>query len=222
MKRDIKISNRATGPVTPVSYRALARRRLSRASGDQAVSVVDFICENQRGQTIQVSLKNDSSTDKTFAIYPGRLTTPAEISRYAGVAVDAIVQEGVVTDNNNPFYTCSSKTLNLAQGWIKDHPMRFCLMKLSTDNEGQFQREIGVAAFGLGKTDGIRTIRPIDFVSPDQLNKTLCEINCSLQLDDSTVFFAEVGAGRTLDITLQIVSEMNQADTLSDIVNSLE
>lgn len=223
MKKEVNISNRAIGPVASVSYKGMARRRNNKATGGEEVSITDMLNENQRGTTIQVSLKNTSAEDKVFAIYPGRLSSVAEINRYAGISVDAIAREGVIKDAaDQPIATCSSKTLNLAQSWIKDHPMRFCRVKLQTDNEEQFSKEFGVATFELGKTTGSRTIRPIEHISPDQLRNTLCEIEVSLQLDDATVFFAEVAAGRSLDLSLQVVTEMNSAMALSDIVKKLE
>lgn len=220
MKKPIKISDRATGPIVPVSYKAMAKR--NKANGGEALSLADLINEKQRGQTIQFSITNSAAADKVFAIFPGRLTNVQEISRYAGVSVDAIASEGTITDGTNTIGSCSSKTLNLAKSWVKDHPMRFCKIKLQTDNEAQFNREIGYAKFALGRTLGNTTIRPVEFISPDQLNKTLCEIEVSMQLDDATVFYVEVGQGRTLDVTLSIVSEMNNAMALSEMVDKLE
>lgn len=221
MKKPLKISDRALGPVAPVSHKAMARRR-NKANGGEAISVVDFINEDQRGQTLQLSITNTAAADKTIALFPGRLTSVAEIQRYAGLNVDAIAAEGAVSDGTNNIATVTSKTLNLAKSWVKDHPMRFCKMKLQTDNESQFNKEIGYAKFALGRTLGQQSIRPIEFISPDQLNKTLCEIEVSMQLDDSTVLFVELGAGRTLELSLQIASEMNTAMALSDIVDKLE
>lgn len=221
-KRTVNLSDRATGPIVPISYKGMAKRR-NRANGGESISVVDFINEEQRGQTLQVSITNSDSTDKVFAIFPGRLSSVDEISRYAGIAVDAIVREGTVKDtSNNDIAVCSSKTLNLAQGWIKDHPTRICKIKLQTDNEAQFNKEFGLATFALGKTTGTKTVRPMEFISPDQLNKTLCDIEVSMQLDDATVFFVEVGAGRTLEMSFQIVSELNTSMALAAMIQKLE
>jgi hypothetical protein len=170
-----------------------------------------------------MSLTNTSGSDIVLALFPGRLENIAEIVRYAGVTVDAIAVEGTVKDgSNNNIATVTSKTLNLAQRWVKDIPTRFSLIKLQTDNESQFSKELGIATFGLGKTTGTRTIRPIEFVQPNQLNKTMCEIEVSMQLDHQTVFFVELGAGRTLEISLQMVTEMNTAAALNAMVEKLE
>lgn len=225
MKKNVKMSDRATGPVTNASYKGMAKRQLRNlsANGDDKVSVVDFLAEDQRGQTLQISLTNSAQADKVFAIFPGRLSSVAQIARYAGVQVDAIAAEGTIKDDqNNTIGSCSSKTLDLAKGWLKDIPTRFGLIKLQTDNESQFSKELGIATFGLGKTTGTRTIRPIEFVQPNQLNKTMCEIEVSMQLDHQTVFFVEVGAGRTLEISLQMITEMNTAAALNSMVDKLE
>ena len=222
MKQNVNLSDRAIGPVVPISYKSMARKRC-RANGGETVSVVDFLTEEQRGQTVQFSITNTSTEDKTIAVFPGRLTTIKEIYRYAGVDVDAIANEGEIKDSSNTaIATCSSKTLALAQGWFKDHPTRFCKLKLQTDNEIQFGKEIGISTYQLGKTTGTKTIRPIEFVSPAQNIKTLCEIEVSMQLDDATVMFLEIGAGRTLDVSLQIVTELNTATALNDMVEKLE
>jgi hypothetical protein len=225
MKKNVKMSDRATGPVTNVSYKGMAKRQLrnNSAAGDEKVSVVDFLAEDQRGQTLQVSITNTAASDIVLALFPGRLGSIAEIARYAGVQVDAIASEGVVKDaSSNNIATVTSKTLDLAKGWVKDVPTRFSLIKLQTDNESQFSKEFGIATFGLGKTTGTRTIRPIEFVTPSQLNKTMCEIEVSMQLDHQTVFFVEIGAGRSLEISLQMVTEMNPAAALNAMVDKLE
>lgn len=225
MKKPVQLSDRATGPVTNVSYKGMAKRQLRNpgANGEEKVGVVDFLAEDQRGQTIQVSLTNTANKDIVLALFPGRLGSVAEINRYAGVQVDAIAAEGVVKDaENNNIATVSSKTLDLAKGWLKDVPTRFSLIKLQTDNESQFSKEFGIATFGLGKTTGTRTIRPIEFVTPSQLNKTMCDIEVSMQLDHQTVFYVELGAGRTLEISLQMVTEMNPAAALNTMVDKLE
>ena len=225
MKKNIQLSNRATGPVVNCSYKGMAKRMLrnNAAAGDDKISVVDFLAEDQRGQTLQMSLTNTSGSDIVLALFPGRLENIAEIVRYAGVTVDAIAVEGTVKDgSNNNIATVTSKTLNLAQRWVKDIPTRFSLIKLQTDNESQFSKELGIATFGLGKTTGTRTIRPIEFVQPNQLNKTMCEIEVSMQLDHQTVFFVELGASRTLEISLQMVTEMNSAAALNAMVEKLE
>lgn len=209
-------------PVVPISYKGMAKRR-NKATGGESVSVVDFLSEDQRGQTIQFSITNTSNEDKTFAVFPGRLADIKSIYRYAGVDVDAVAVEGSISDADDAaIATCSSKTLNLAQGWVKDHPTRFCKIKLQTDNEAQFGKELGLATFALGKTTGTKTIRPIEFISPSQMIKTLCEIEVSMQLDDATVMYVEIGAGRTLDVSLQIVTELNTANALNDMVEKLE
>lgn len=222
MKKNVNLTDRATGPVVPISYKGMAKRR-NKANGGESISVVDFLSEEQRGQTVQFSITNSSAEDKTIAVFHGRLNSVKEIYRYAGIAVDAIASEGSIKDESAAaIASCSSKTLDLAKGWVKDHPTRFCKMKLQTDNEAQFGKEVGIATFALGKTSGTRTIRPIEFISPTQNIKTLCEIEVSMQLDDATVFYVEVGAGRTLDISLQIVTELNTAAALNDMVEKLE
>lgn len=225
MKKNVKMSDRAVGPVTNVSYKGMAKRQLrsNAANGDDKISVVDFLAEDQRGQTLQISITNTSNADKVLAIFPGRLSSVAEIARYAGIQVDAIAAEGTVNDaSSNAIATVSSKTLDLAKKWIKDIPVRFSLIKLQTDNESQFSKELGVATFGLGKTTGTRTIRPIEYVQPNQLNKTMCEIEVSMQLDHQTVFYVELGASRSLEISLQMVTELNPAATLNSMVEKLE
>lgn len=225
MNKTVKISDRAVGPVAPISYKGLARRRNNKANGSEPVSVMDLVNEKDRGQTIQFTLTNTSNADKTYCVFPGRLATVAEISRYAGKNVDVIVKEGAIKigsgDSETTIGACTSKTLDLAQAWFKDHPTRFCKIKLSTDNEAQFGKEFGFAFFSLTHNNGGKTVLPSDYVSPEQLNKTMCEIACNLQLDDATVMFFEVGAGRSLDVTMQMVAELNISAGLDAIDEKL-
>lgn len=224
-----RISNRATGPVVPVSYKGIARKR-SRANGGEAPSIVDFISEEQRGQTIEVTLRNNSEEDKRIALFSGMLKTVAELQRYAGVQVDALAKEGDVLSEevggqNKVVVTCSSKTLDLAQRWINKYPMRFCKLKLQTTQakqDSQFAKEIQFYGFALGKTTGDVSIRPQDYVRSDQFNRNIVDIDLSMQLDDATAMIVELAAGAELSLSLQVVSELNTAQALTDIVNKLE
>lgn len=222
MKKNVKISNRAIGPTVSMSYKNMAKRRQNKANGSEGVSVIDFINEDQIGQTLQTTIKNESETDITVALYPGRLTTKEQIARYAGLDVDYVASEGEIKNGETLIATITSKTLNLAKDWIRDHPMRFCLLKVSVDSESQLSKEIGIASFALGKKNGSETIRPIEHQKAENNNTKLVEIPVSMQLDDATVFYVEVGAKHQLDLSLQIVSEVNTAYALNDIVNKIE
>ena len=222
MKKHVNISDRAIGPAKAFSYKGLARRR-NKAVGGEPVGVMDLVSEKLRDQTIQFTLTNSSANDVVYAVFPGRLGSIAQIARYAGLSgVDAIVAEGTIKDaSNNTLGACTSKTLDLAKGWVKDHPTRFCQIKLKTDNEAQFGKEFGFAYFGLTRPKGTQTILPNDYITPDQYNKTMCEITVNFQLDDATVMFFEVGAGRSLDVTMQIAAELNVADGMAAIDEKL-
>lgn len=224
MKKPVNISDRAIGPAKAFSYKGLARRR-NKAVGSEPVGVMDLVSEKLRDQTIQFTITNSSANDVVYAVFPGRLSSVAQIARYAGLSgVDAIVAEGVVkaaSDGTTVLGACTSKTLDLATSWVKDHPTRFCQIKLKTDNEAQFGKEFGFAFFGLTRPKGTHTILPNDYITPDQYNKTMCEIAVNFQLDDATVMFFEVGAGRSLDVTMQIAAELNLADGMAAIDEKL-
>lgn len=212
MKRKITISDRAIGPVV----RGSLKKHVARANG-VGTSAVSYT-EDQKGQIIQFTLKNTSNEDKVFAVFPGMFDTVEDILRYAGLKVDAIAVEGALKDaDGETIGSCSSKTLNLAKKWIAKHPMLFCMVKLQTDNEAQFSKEFGIATFKLAKQAGQESIRPLDHISPAQLNKTLCELSTNIQLDDQTVFYMEVAAQRELQVSMQIFGEMNDASALEEI-----
>lgn len=214
MNRKIAISNRAIGPVVPGSL----KKKLAHANG--GASAVTY-SENQKGQIIQFTLKNTTAEDKTIAVFPGMLSTTEEVLRYAGLKVDAIAVEGELKDaENTKIGVCSSKTLNLAKKWIAKHPMLFCMVKLQTDDESQFSHEFGIATFKLGKQAGQESIRPLDHISPNQQIKTLCELQTSIQLDDQTVFYMELGANREVQVSMQIFGEMDEAAAL-EAINTL-
>ncbi len=223
----LKISDRAVGPVVPVSYKNIAKRR-ARANGGEAPSVVDFLNEQQRGQTIEATLVNTSTTEsKVIALFPGMLKTVAEIAKYAGVTADAIAKEGVVLTgaNDATIVSCTSQTLDLAQRWIDKHPMRFCKLKLQTTSaaqDTQFAKEISFYGFALGKKTGDVKIRPQDYVRSDQFNRNIVEIDLSMQLDDATVMLVELAPNSSLSLALQVVAEMNTTYALSDMVDKLE
>lgn len=221
MNKTVKISDRATGPVVPVSYKGIAKKR-SKANGGEAPVISDFINEDQRGQTLELTLVNNSESEsKVIAVYPGMLRTVEELQRYAGAQVDAIAKEGQVTED----VTCTSKTLNLAQRWIEKHPMRFSKLHLQVNvdrADAQFSKEIKFYGFALGKTAGDVAIRPQDFVRSDQYNRNIVDIDVSVQLDDATVMTVELAPKSELSISLQIVSEMNTSMALGDMIKKLE
>lgn len=223
----MKISDRATGPVVPVSYKNIARRR-SKANGGDAPAVDDFISEQQRGQTIEATLVNNSTTDsKVIALFPGMLLTAAEIAKYAGVTVDAIAKEGTVIEGESSavVVSCTSQTLDLAKRWIEKHPMRFSHLKLQTNTSSQdvqFAKEISFYGFGLGKKTGDVKLRPQDYIRSDQFNRNIVDIDLSMQLDDVTLMVVELAPSSSLSITLTVVAELNPSYALSDMVDKLE
>lgn len=224
-----KISDRAVGPVVPVSYKNVLRRR-SRANGGEMPSLADLISEQQRGQTLELTLTNSSTTEsKNIAIFTGMLKTVAELAKYAGAQVDAIAQEGVViagAQTGDPaVVTCTSKTLDLAQRWIEKHPMRFCKLHLQVNPDkcdAQFAKEIKFYGFALGKNAGDTSIRPQDYVRSDQYNRNIVDIDCSAQLDDATIMTVEVAPGAEISISLTVIAEMNTSYALGDMVDKLE
>lgn len=216
MKPKNLLSNRANGPVRAASMKKQIERR-SKATGAEA-SVADLISEVQKNTTIQVSITNSGATAKTVCLFPGMLKTAQHIQQYAGVAVDGIAGIDTIAD-----VTVTSGTLPLLQEWAKYNPVRFTRVMLSTDNEKQWFQKLGTAAYLLDRHCGADEICPHDYISADQQNPLICELNdLDMQLDSAKIFYVTVGAGRTLDLSMQILCEANLGDTLEEFAVKAE
>lgn len=210
-------SDRFDGRNTSLKMRAA--NQLSRATGGKLEGTADFLIERQKTKTIQITLDNSTGTaDKRVALFTGMLGSVAEISAFAGLSVDGIAVAGQSVD------TCAvaGKYLPVMQKWVLYNPMRISRINLAVNNKAQFYKEIEIAQFGVNQNYGCETIRPADRLSPNQQQDTLVELLPKhFQLDNQTVMAVTIGKGMTMEITLEVETEINNAQALRDISTKL-
>ena len=211
-------SDRFNGRNTSLKQRAA--NQMAKATGTGRLEgTADFLIEKQKSKTIQITLDNTTGTaDKRIALFSGMLTSVAELATFAGISVDGIAQAGQSVD------TCavSGKYLPVMQKWVLYNPMRISRINLAVNNKSQFYKEFEIAVFGVNQNYGTETIRPADQLSPNQQQDTIVELLPKhFQLDSQTVLALTVGKGMSIEITLEVETEINNAQALREISTKL-
>lgn len=216
------ISDRFTGKA--VSLRSKANHMAAKASGESALAMI--FDESMINSSVRIQLKNECSTSKRIAIFPGALTTTQMIESIAGLAVDAIAAEGTVLEVNEGTdqapstkkVTCVCPNLAFIQDEFSHAPQRISGIQLQTDNEAQFFEPIEVAEFNAVRNYGKDDIKPSTYLDPANSNKTLVLINDlkHFQLDRNHVMVVTMAPGRTLDISLTLGARFSMGQLLQD------
>lgn len=226
MKLSSKLTNRAAGPVTGVSYKALVKRHANKAVGNE-IGMATLVSEGQRNVTVNFTIQNTYAAEKRVVVFPGMLTTTTEVENVAGLPnVVAILAEGdnaVDSSDTSKKIVMTCKNLAIAQRWMNYNPTRFGLIKVQGSSAAQMSHEFGVAGFGITRNFGAITKCPQDYVSADQHQSLIAEINdMSLQLDASSVLFVDLAPNASVSFSMQVLCEMNNGEALAEIVESVE
>ena len=218
----VSISDRFTG--VSKSLRAKANRLASKASGETAMAMI--FDESMLNDSVRIKLNNECSEAKRIAIFPGALSTIEMIAKVAGLAVDAIAQEGTVLEVNEgttespvlKHVTCTCTNLGFIQDEFCHNPQRISGLQLQTDNETQFMESIEVAEFNAVRNFGREEIKPSQYLDPANSNKTLVLINDfkHLQLDRNHVMIVTLAPGRSLDLSLTLGARFSAGQLLQD------
>lgn len=210
------LTDRFNGVATSLKARA---KRVSKATGD-SMNVSVLFDETKKDATVQISIENHDKVSRRIALFAGDLLSVEEIQKVAGIDVDAIANDGVViTDaEKNPLVEVSCKNLAYLQRFIVRNPTRISAIQLSTDNESQFYNPITLSKFGPTRTYGSQDIKPSSYLDPSNPNKTMCVIDNlkHFQLDHAHVLDFTVGSGRRLEISLQLGTSIDTAETLDE------
>ena len=218
----VSISDRFTG--VSKSLRAKANRLASKASGETAMAMI--FDESMLNDSVRIKLTNECTTAKRIAIFPGALNTVDMIASVAGLAVDAIAQEGTVLEVNEgttespvlKHVNCTCPNLAFIQDEFCHNPQRISGLQLQTDNEAQFMESIEVAEFNATRNFGKEEIKPSQYLDPANSNKTLVLINDfkHLQLDRNHVMIVTLAPGRSLDLSLTLGARFSAGQLLQD------
>lgn len=218
------LSNRATGmlPNNRIENE-IARRRglkggLLRLSGGGS-SLADELATTS---VFQIKLNNIDDEDHVIALHPGALATVAEILTVAGVTVEAIAKDGVVITDK---VTCSTKnntTLGFFQRFVNANPTRVVRMQIAANEADQLDETITLAKISPTQKLGATELTPSNSKKATDTNVKLVIVDLpNYQLDDQSVWYVNVLAGRTLTINLYLGASRNDAATLEELAGAV-
>jgi hypothetical protein len=214
------LSNKATGMLPQTNLQQeMSNRRGLRSSG--LLKLTGGGSNEQSTQAVmQVILNNIDDEDHVIAIHPGLLDTIAEIQAIAGVAVDAIAKDGVVIVDKVTCKTKNTTSLGFFQRFVNNNPQRIIRMQVSANEADQLDEAIVLAKIS-------PTTKLSDFPITPSHNKKATDTNVKLvvidlanfQLDDQSVMYVNVLAGRTLTMNLYLGACRNDAATLEELAS---
>ena len=177
--------------------------------------------KNEDGNVLRISIDASSATaDKAICLFPGGLTSTTELQQIAGVNVDLIATHG--TDSTNGV-TVNCPTLAYYQKETAICPVRVKSLQVEADNASQLSFPIEIAQFGLTAKYGQDRIVLTKYKNAKNSNNLLVNVDDIewMQLDRYTAMFLTVGAGRKLDIVIEIGERFNAAEMLTQFAGAI-
>jgi len=219
------LSNRADGMLPSADIRSeAARRQILRAQGMGLVRLSGggstFADEKATQSVFQIKLNNIGLTDKVIALHPGALTL-AEIATIAGVTVDAIAKDGVIIADSVTGSTKTNTTLSFFQKFVNANPTRIIRMQISSNEEDQMGETLTLAKVNPVNKLGSQEITPSNYKRQSDLQSKLVVVDLpNFQLDDQSVWYTTLLAGRTLTINLYLGASRNDAALLEELASA--
>lgn len=215
MKKLITLTNRFNGG------KSLAPNlgRMNKMTSEGMVNML--LDKNEDGSVLRISIDASSATaDKSICLFAGSLTSPTELSQIAGVTVDLIAAHG--TDSTNHI-TVNSPNLAYYQKEVAVCPTRVKSIQIEADNASQLSFPIEIAQFGLTAKYGQDRIVLTKYKSAKNSNSLLVNVDDIewMQLDRYTALFLTVGAGRKVDISIEVGERFNAAGMLEQLAGAI-
>ncbi|MBQ7210776.1 MAG: hypothetical protein IJS05_07780 [Paludibacteraceae bacterium] len=209
MKRLVTISDRFTGGRNLLQN---AGKEISKMTSE---GMFGLLLDNEEdGSVIRISIDCSSATaDKTICLFAGGLKTTAELAAIAGVTADIIASHGTNSTHN---ITVNSPNLAYYQQEVAAVPTRIKSIMVEADNATQLSFPLQVAGFGLTAQYGQDRIVLTKYKSAKNSNSLLVNVDdiAWMQLDRYKALFLTVGAGRKVDISLEVGERFNPASVL--------
>ena len=208
MKRLINLSNKFNGG-NPVSGTKVARLAKMADAGVAGL----LLCNSENGSVLRITITSTAQTDKTICLFPGALSTVAQLQAIAGVNVDLIAAHG--TDSTHDI-TVNCPNIAYYQQEFANVPTRIKSIMVEADNSRQLSYPLEFAAFGLINQHGKEQLFLTKYKDPKNDNDKMVVVDdlCWAQLDRYKTLFFTVGAGRTVTIELTIGERFNPASIL--------
>jgi len=208
MKRIVNLSNKFSGGRAVVAAKAEKLAKMTNAG------IAGLLLDNgENGSVLRITIVSTATADKTICLFPGALSSTAQLSNIAGITVDAIAAHGAQLTN-----TIDVNCPNLAyyQQELAQVPSRIKSIMVEADNSRQLSYPLEFAAFGLINQHGKEQIFLTKYKDPKNDNDKMVVVDDLqwLQLDRYKAMFLTVGAGRTVTIELTIGERFNAGSVL--------
>lgn len=208
MKRIVNLSNKFNGG-NPVSKEKVAKFLKFADAGIAGL----LLCGGENGSVLRITITSASASDKKVCLFPGALSSVADLAAVAGVSVDLIASHG--TDSTHDI-TVNCPQLAYYQQEMAHVPTRIKSIMVEADNSRQLSYPLEMAAFGLINQQGKEQLFLTKYKDPKNDNDKMVVVDdlAWMQLDRYKVMFLTIGAGRTVTIELTIGERFNAASVL--------
>lgn len=214
MKRIVTVSDRFNGGKNLLQN---AGREISKMTSE---GMFGLLLDNEEdGSVIRVSIDCSSATaDKTICLFAGGLSTTEQLAAIAGVSADAIAAHGTASN-----VTINCPNLAYYQQEVAAVPTRIKSIMVEADNATQLSFPLQIAAFGLTAQYGQDRIVLTKYKSAKNSNSLMVNVDdiAWMQLDRYKALFLTVGAGRKVDISLEVGERFNPAGILESFAAML-
>lgn len=201
-------------------YKGIPEEKNWRKKGLIKFNGNSFADEDRQTTSFSFSVANADTVDHRIALFAGELATPAEILSVAGISVDAIATDGVVLKDlsNDPLLTVTARRpLAYLQKFVKKNPTRVVSFQITASDQSQLHNPFTMTKInpfqGLGNMEFI----PKNYQKATDSNPNMVEVKMKhFQLDDQGIFDVVVGAGKTVQVTMFVGAQRNDAYTLAE------
>ena len=167
-----------------------------------------------------IELSNTGAADKVIALHAGALATVGDIATLTGVTVDAIAVNGVVIPAAVSCTTKANTLISHFQKYVNSNPTRIIRIKAESNEDDQMAEAIILKKISPVKSLGSQELFPSNYKRQSDLQTKLVIMDLvnGEQLDDQTVMYVNLLAGRTLSLTLFLGASINTAANLEQMM----
>lgn len=209
MRRIVQLSNKFNGG------KAVAKRKIQNLAKctDGGIAAL-LLCDMEDGSVIRMTITSTAATDKVVCLFPGALSSVADLRNIAGINVDVIAAHGTDSTNN---LAINCPNIAFLQQEFAEVPTRIKSIMVDADNARQLSYPLEIAAFGLINQHGKEQIFLTKYKDPKNDNDKMVVVDDLqwMQLDRYKVLFLTVGAGREVTLEFTIGERFNPGSILN-------
>lgn len=166
-----------------------------------------------------------NSVDRSIAILPAYFAAAAAVKNASGVAVDAIIKEGLVIGTvlggDALVATGKPKSIDEFLAFVKVNPCRITGLKMKVDDTDQYTEDLLFRKESPFKDLGFITKSPSNYENSMANNPKIVEIPLvDAQFDNQTSVVTTVKAGRTVTFTFFVGIISNASAQLDQAVKT--